>query len=598
MRKRIAFLVAVFTGLCPMALLAQRTTGSVSGTVRDTSGAILPGATVSISGENIVGARTATTNELGFYRVLGLPPGQYQISFTIGGFKTMTRTGLRVGLGQGVEESANLEVSALQEEVTIVADAPVVDTTSNEVGSNFDRTLVENAPLRRLSFFDLVAAAPGSMQAGDNGFNAQRTMAYGSSYDENSFQLDGVDITETFFNEALAEPSTDAIEEVEVLSLGAPAEYGNASGAVYNIVTRQGTNEYHGDVNFYLQSDGLTSDNTKNVRLNDGTPFDACPSDATLRCPFFRDQYRDFSAQLGGPIIKDKLWFFASYGFQRDYFAEAGTETSNPLSERRRKSDRYLGKINWQINPNHKVVATFSLDKRDDDYGIGVTQQLSEAFTRRGKTPTPGIGYTGVLSDKTVLDVRYSGFYGRVQGGPTDPNQPRDLDRFYDLDTGLTSGGFYYWYDTDPTKRQTYTAKISHQADHFLGAGHDFRFGVQYSDAQAKGNYGYNDLVFTYTYNGTRYGYGYERQPFSYSGNARNAGRLLRRHRARQRPPVAQLRRALRPQQGVLRGAGRSRRVRRHDRKHLPRAGLLHLEELVAAGRLQPEAHAATARQS
>ena len=127
----------------------------------------------------------------------------------------------------------------------------MVDTTSNEVGTNYDRDWVENAPLRRFSFFDLVAAAPGSLQGGDSS-NASRTMVYGSSYDENSFQVDGVDITDNFFNEALAEPNTDAIEEVEVLSLGAPAEYGNLTGAVYNIVTRQGTNEFHGDAELLL----------------------------------------------------------------------------------------------------------------------------------------------------------------------------------------------------------------------------------------------------------------------------------------------------------------------------------------------------------
>src|SRR4029079_8846328 len=85
----------------------------------------------------------------------------------------------------------------------------------------------------------------------------------GSSYDENSFQVDGVDITDNYFNEALAEPNIDAIQEVEVLSLGPPAEYGNLTGAVYNIVTRQGTNEFHGDLNYFWQGDGLTSNNTK-----------------------------------------------------------------------------------------------------------------------------------------------------------------------------------------------------------------------------------------------------------------------------------------------------------------------------------------------
>lgn len=521
MRERVLGALSLVL-LAASPSLAQRTTGSILGTVRDPSGAVLAGVTVSLSGPNIVGVQTDVTNEEGLYRFINLPPGTYDVTYALAGFRTLTTRGLRVNVGTTAEESVSLEVTQRAESVDVVAEAPVVDTQSNEVGTNYDRTYVENAPLRRLSFFDLVAAAPGGMQAGDNGFNAQRTMAYGSSYDENSFQLDGVDITETFFNEALAEPNTDAIEEVEVLSLGAPAEYGNASGAVYNIVTRQGTNELHGDLNFFYQSDGLTSNNTDGLTVED-EPYDTCPS-GEGRCPFFRDTFRDFTAQLGGPLIKDKLWFFGSYGIQRDYFAEAGTDTASRLAQRRKKSDRYMAKLNWQINSGHRVVANFHHDEREDDYGIGVTQAPTEAFTRRGRTPTPGVAYTGTLSDRTVLDVRYSGFYGKVEGGPTDPDQPRDMDRFYDFDTGTTSGGWYYWYLTDPTKRQTATAKITHQADDFLASAHDFRFGVQYSDAQAKGLYGYNDFVYTYTDGGVRYGYGYERQPFSYSGNARNLG--------------------------------------------------------------------------
>ena len=112
-------------------LFAQRTTGGISGIVKDSSGAVLPGATVTVTGPNIVGSQVAVTNELGFYRLTNLPPGEYQVSFTLTGFKTMNRKGLRVGLGQQIEENTSLEVSQLQEEVTVVAETPVVDTTSN-----------------------------------------------------------------------------------------------------------------------------------------------------------------------------------------------------------------------------------------------------------------------------------------------------------------------------------------------------------------------------------------------------------------------------------------------------------------------------------
>src|SRR5262245_49874487 len=498
-------------------LYAQRTTGAVTGTVKDATGAVLGGVVVTVTGPNIVGEQSTNTNENGFYRLINLPPGEYELKFAITGFKTVVRRGLRVGVGLTIEENASLEVSQLQEQVDVVAESPVVDTSSNEVGANFDREGVENAPLRRFSFFDLVAAAPGALHGGDG---SRRTMMYGSGYDENAFQLDGVDITDNYFNEALAQPNTDAIEEIEVLSLGAPAEYGNMTGAVYNIVTRQGTNQFHGDLNFFLQTDGLTSDNGKDLKNNDGTPLDTC---GDSRCPWTRDKYNDFTAQLGGPIVKDKLWFFGSYQLQRDYWFDIGAPQDVPGANKLASIDRYLFKLPWQPTSKPKFVAGFHIDDGTTDNGLDVLFEPTTAWTRFGKTPTPSIAYTGVLSDKTVVDVRYSGFYGDVSGGPTDPNQPRDLRRFYDFDTGVISGGHYYWYEVEQD-RTTASAKISHLADDFLGASHDFRFGVQYSDALAQGIYGYNDFVYTYTYYGNRYGYGYDRQPFSYSGASRALG--------------------------------------------------------------------------
>ncbi len=522
MRRMLAAFVLLLLGALPV--WAQRTTGGISGTVKDATGAVMPGVTVAVEGPNIVGSQTTTTNEQGFYRFINLPPGDYNVSYTLSGFKTLNRRGLRVGVGSTIEENANLQVSQIQESIDVVGDASAVDTTSNEVGSNYGRDWVENAPLRRSSFFDLVAAAPGSLQGGEANNNS-RTMVYGSSYDENSFQVDGVEITDNFFNEALAEPNTDAIEEIEVLSLGAPAEYGNLTGAVYNIVTRQGTNQFHGDAGFYLQRDGLTGNNTKNFKNPDGSFLDACP-DGESRCPWTRDKFTDFSAQLGGPLVKDKLWFFLSYANQRDYYWDVGVDFSNPLTAVRSRTDRYFGKLNWQLNDKHKLVGTFHLDKKKDDGGLALNSSPTTAVTRSAKTPTPGLGYTGVLSDRTVLEVRYSGFYGDVKQLPTDPNQPRDLDRFYDIDTGFISGGHYYWYELGP-KRTTVTAKVSHLADNFLGAGHDFRFGVQYSGAQAGGLVGYNDYFLIYSQTNPDYGYGTHYTDFSYSGDTRALGAFV-----------------------------------------------------------------------
>jgi hypothetical protein len=521
MRRILRITLALAALLYSPPLWAQRTTGSITGVVKDATGAALPGVTVSVSGPNIVGTQTAVTNENGLYRFLNLPPGEYQLGFSLAGFKGLTRRALRVSVGGVLEEDASLEVGQIAESIDVVGEVTVVDTKSNEVGANYDHEWIDNAPLRRNSFFDLVAAAPGSLAGGDS-LNTSRTMVYGSSYDENLFQVDGVEVTDNYFNEALAEPNTDAIEEIEVLSLGAPAEYGNLTGAVYNIVTRQGTNEFHGDAGFYWQGNGITSNNTEGIANPDGSFLDACP-DGVNRCPFVRDKYTDLSLQLGGPIIKDRLWFFASYANQRDYYWDVGVDASNPLTATRSRTDRYFGKLNFQISPHHKLVGTFHLDKKDDDGGLSTNSAPETANKRTAKTPTPGLGYTGVLSDKTVVELRYSGFYGDVKQLPTDPNQPRDLDRYYDIDTGFISGGHYYWYDLGP-KRTTVTGKVSHLADNFLGSSHDFRFGVQYSKAQAGGLVGYNDVIYTYSLSSPDYGYGIHYTPFSYSGDSKAFG--------------------------------------------------------------------------
>ncbi len=481
-------------------LFAQRVTGQISGTVSDEQGGALPGVTVSLLGSNIVGTQSAITTANGFYRFVALPPGAYELRFNLDGFSAVNRTGVRVGLGQTSIEDVALKVGDVTETITVTAEAPLVDTQSNEIGANFGRDWVENAPTQRQSFNDLVAAAPGSVRGGDQ---SRRTMVYGSSYDENSFQLDGADVNDNFFNEQLAQPNIDAIEEVEVLSLGAPAEYGNLTGAVYNIVTRQGTNQFHGDVNIFSQGDGLTSKNT-NADQDDGFPF-------------LRDEYNDWTVQLGGPIAKDRVWFFASYQRQDDGYSNTGVDPAVGLVNI--ETDRYFGKFNVQITPRHKIQFTYHQDDQFEPYALGASTAQAVQVARAGHTPTPGLGYTGVISDKSLIEVRFTGFYGDVFLAPKNPSIPRDTTRFIDLDTGQISGGHYYWYDLFP-ERTTINTKVSYLADNFLGGSHDFRFGFQYNDSEAGGIYGYNDLVLTYSQSYPGYGYGYTRAPFSYSGNA------------------------------------------------------------------------------
>jgi outer membrane receptor protein involved in Fe transport len=506
---------------------AQRTTGDLLGVVRDASGAVLPGVTVSVTGANIPRAQTATTSENGSYRIANLPPGAYTLTFELAGFKTVVLQDIRVNVGAALEQNVGLEISSVAETVNVVGESPVVDTTSNEVGTTFDKDWVENAPSRRFGFYDLVAQAPGSVKGGDGTMAGERrTMSFGGSFDENAFQLDGVNVTDNFFSEGFSEPNPDAIDEVEVLSLGAPAEYGNLMGAVYNIVTKQGTNQFHGNASYFFQSDGLTSNNTKDVKFPNGTFADACADNPEARCPWTRGDYYEVTGQLGGPVLRDRLWFFGSYGHQKDQFTRVGVNSELQGSAIDTTKDRYLFKLTWQMTPGQRVVGNFHYDKSPQDTGYSFNETPSTAWTRTQKAPTPGLAYTATLSSKTLLDVRYSGFYGSVTGYPSDPSQPLTQPRIFNGATGMISGGNYYWYQYD-ANRTTATAKLSHHADRFLGAEQDFHFGVQYNQAGVSGVYGYNDFIYTYLYNGQEYGYGNVRQTFSYSAQIRNIGAFI-----------------------------------------------------------------------
>ncbi len=479
---------------------AQRTTGSVLGTVTDESGAVLPGVTVTLTGANVVGTQSSVTSERGGYRFAALPPGDYTVIFTMSGFSTMKRDGVKVPLGGTVEENVGMKVSSLSDEITVSGEAPVINTASNQVSTNYDKDWVRNAPMKRYSFFDLIAAAPGVNQSTSNN---ERATSFGSATTDNSYQLDGTDFTAPLTGAAWPFPNTDAIEEIEILSLGAPAEYGNLQGAVFNLVTRQGSNAFHGDLNYYHQSQGLTSSNTTREQ-DDGFPYT-------------RVKFNDYTAQISGPVIKDKLWFFASYQHQANYEAPAGVPKEFPTKQ---DADRVFGKINWQISDRNKLMFAY----HDDYYRLpGSSNAITDpnsVTVEHGHNPSPNLTFTSVRSDKTYIEARVSGFYGKDHGDPIVDGQPRVKPRFLDFDTGETLGGIYSWYDGTSDKTAA-SAKISHFADHFMGGSHDFKFGVQFNSGGSDYATGPNDYI--YTYSGVP-AYGYTQVPYHSAGKMRALG--------------------------------------------------------------------------
>ncbi len=503
--RRLSFVLCLVGLLASVPAFAQNTTGNIVGSVTDNTGAVLPGVTVTLTGEFAAGTFTSITTARGFYFFNRLHPGSYELVFTMDGFASNTRSGVTVTLGGTTDQNVALSVGSVSEQLTVTADALVLDVTDSGLSNAYDNQMVENLPLRR-SFYNLMEAAPGITSVSESG----ALMSTGGETDANAFKMDGVAINSRSQGRTWLDPNPDIVAEVEILALGAPAEYGQVTGAVFNVVTKQGSNRFHGAANYYYTSDGMTGRNTDDD-FDNGHPISV-------------DDHRDFSLSLGGPIVKDKLWFFGSY---RNWLASgtgAGTPAEFPNTS---KNWTIFGKLNFQINPSHKIQAAFHQDNYS--YGSNAGPDLSQSWLSReyGKTPAPSFSYTGILASNTMLEVRAGGFYGRDHYGPQDESQRRDGPWYYnyayggDCQTGpcLYTGGPDYWYDLDEVST-TINASLSHYVDEFLGGSHDFKFGIQYQRAgREDAIVGYTDSFYLYLDgNGDEYVFGTDYSPFSYGG--------------------------------------------------------------------------------
>ena len=456
---------------------AQRTTGDIIGKTTDESGAVLPGVTVTLRGPAIQGAQTDVTSATGSYRFAVLPPGIYEVEYLLTGFGVVKREGIPVAVGSTVELNITLKLASLQETVTITGQSPVVDVTTSQVSTSYNKEWVENAPVRRFSYFDLINSAPGVSQTTSVGTGTTAT-SLGSSTNENQYQIDGTVIG--------SDPwlSTDAVEEVEILTLGASAEYGNVQGAVFNVVTRQGGNVLHGSANYYFQNDALTASNTD-------PSFDK-------GYPYHRDTWRDFSVQASGPFIQDKFWFFGSYEYQRDYDSQPG---ANPVYPSKSDAQRMFWKFTYSINDKHRLLMGY----HDDFYFLpAVTSPFDapESLSQgHGHNPTPNVVYTSVLSSRTFMEGRFSGKFLQSSTDPQVEGQSRVGIRYQDQDTSMNTGAITQWAE-NRTWQWGFSGKVSHVADEFLGGSHDLQTGIQFTTIGNSTLTGPNDVIRTFSVSG------------------------------------------------------------------------------------------------
>lgn len=313
----------------------------------------LPGVTLKLTGPSLMGQRAVVTDEKGNYRFNLLPPGKdYQLDATLSGFSPYVRKNLRLALGATITINVEMKEATVSEEIVVTAEAPLVDVTSSATSTNVTSEFISKISNDR-QYQAIMSIMPGAIE-GNN-----PTMLGGSSSD-NVYMVDGADTTDPLTHTWGAALNFDTIDEVQVVTGGVSAEFGRGQGAVVNLVTKSGGNQFHGSVRF------VASNLEWNSEAN-GKPFGGDPAGSTK----YTNEYR-WALTLGGPIIKDKLWFFVAYE-TRDksratfhYATIADWQNHNP-AEMTQIEPSYAGhyfsvKLTYQLNENHSFQAFYSED--------------------------------------------------------------------------------------------------------------------------------------------------------------------------------------------------------------------------------------------
>jgi hypothetical protein len=381
MRKCISLALAGLLGFATAAL-AQVSTGNIYGAVTDESGAVLPGVTVTLTGD--IGTRTTTSSSDGQFRFLGLENGRYKLVVALTGFTTLNRE-VVVVTGQNVNLAFGMKVASVEETVTVTAETPIVDTKRRGTATTLETSELEKTPNAR-DPWGVLKNVPGvlldrvNIAGNENGQQASAA-GKGSANTDKMWNIDGLSVTD--MSATGASPSYydfEAFREIAVTTGGSDLTV-QSGGIGINLVTKRGTNAFHGGARALVAHDDLQSGNVP----------DSLSADPRLQNPdgSYRDkadhiqQITDYGFELGGPIVKDRLWFYGTYGKQ-DIRLERlnGTPDKTLLPS-------YNAKLNWQV-ASSTMLSAFYFVGRKQKYGRApsVPVQGVDGFNWTRTTPT------------------------------------------------------------------------------------------------------------------------------------------------------------------------------------------------------------------
>jgi len=454
--------------LAPAAFSQSRETGAIRGVITDEQGAPLPGVNVTLSGENLMGVRAFVTDVNGEFRFPALPPGEYEVKAELAGFGAVVREKIRVNTTATLTVDIQLKPAAVTEEVTVVAKSPTVDVKSTETASvTLSNEILQNMPS------DLFTALIVNMAPGVN-----NNSAFGASANTGiAYSMDGVNVADPEAGSSWVFSDHNVIEEAKVMGIGLPAEYGNFTGVIFNLVTKSGGNAFSG--HFEAGYQGFSKDSSFWATSNIGAYTADFPE---LTAPEYR--LLDLSAHLGGPIVKDKLWFYVGY----QYFKDGDLPTGFPEVSVY-KQPRYFAKLTTQLTPSMNVNLAFQRTKYQGTYrGADQTYSPEATVTQDSPDWLISLSLTNILSPKTFFDLKTNYFEGKYYLDPTAGPEP-----YYhlDLNENWNYGSASYYYYADRSRFGT-NASLTHYAEDFLAGSHEFKFGAEVERSMARSRFGYN----------------------------------------------------------------------------------------------------------
>ncbi|HLH00785.1 MAG TPA: carboxypeptidase regulatory-like domain-containing protein [Bryobacteraceae bacterium] len=414
------FAVALGVFLLTSSLYGQAPVGgaTLNGTVTDPSGAAVAGAKV--TAENLATGltRSTTTTAAGLYNFPDLPVGTYDLTVEQSGFKSVKRTGITLAVGAVATLDIPLELGATQETISVTAEVPVVETTRSQTSTVVTTQAVADLPINGRNFLDFTVLTPGvtrdPTRTGDLSFGGQRGTA-------NSLLVDGSDANNVFFGQSSGRAGTgrnpysfsqDAVQEFQVNTNGYAAEIGRAGGGVINVITKSGTNDFHGTAFEFFRDKALNANQWENNRR--GIPKRAY-------------HFNQFGGNFGGPVVKNKLFFFFDYDGQRNttpnpVFFQVPVP-SDPLSQQAAQSlqkyltpysnalnnDVYLGKVDWNLTNNQRLSVRYNANRfvGQNFENTGPSSAAEHTGNSNVTTDNVAASHTITIGALSVLESRF-----------------------------------------------------------------------------------------------------------------------------------------------------------------------------------------------